>query len=127
MVAIVDDAFARRYFPGEEAIGQRIDIGNGTDGFYEVVGVVGNVRYGGLDAAPEPTMYVPYGQDVFSTMWIVARTDGNPTAIASNVRATAARSRSEPSRVLDEPVRRRGHRVARRSGASRCCCSACSQ
>jgi putative ABC transport system permease protein len=87
MVAIVDEEFARRYFPGEGAIGQRIDIGNGTDGFYKVVGLVGNVRYGGLDATPEPTVYVPHKLDVFSTMWIVARTDGNPTAIASNVRA----------------------------------------
>jgi putative ABC transport system permease protein len=84
--AIVDDAFARRYFPGEDPIGQRIDIGNGTDGFYEVVGLVGDVRYGGLDATPEPTMYVPHRQDVFSMMWIVARIDGEPTAIASNVR-----------------------------------------
>jgi predicted permease len=86
MVAIVDEAFAQRHFAGEGAIGQRIDIGNGTDGFYEVVGLVGNVRYGGLDATPEPTMYIPHRQDVFSTMWIVARTDGSPTAIASNVR-----------------------------------------
>ncbi|HEX2444417.1 MAG TPA: ABC transporter permease [Vicinamibacterales bacterium] len=86
MVAIVDEAFARRYFPGAGAIGQRIDVGNGTDGFYEIVGLVGDVRYGGLDATPEPTMYIPYKQDVFSTMWIVARTDGDPTAIASNVR-----------------------------------------
>ena len=95
MVAIVDEAFARRHFPGEDPIGRGIDIGNGTDGFYEIVGVVGNVRHGGLDAAPEPTMYVPYEQDVFSTMWIVARTDGDPTRHRLERARTAARSRSE--------------------------------
>lgn len=41
MVALVDDAFVRRYFEGQNPIGQRIDIGNGTDGSYEIVGVVG--------------------------------------------------------------------------------------
>jgi putative ABC transport system permease protein len=87
LVAVVDEAFARRYFPGKDPIGQAIDIGNGTDGFCEVVGVVGNVRYGGLDFTANPTMYVPFRQDVFSTMWIVARTDGDPTAIAPVVRA----------------------------------------
>ena len=50
MVAIVDQAFVDRYFPGEEPIGQGIDIGNGTDGYYEIVGVVGNVHHSGLDA-----------------------------------------------------------------------------
>jgi putative ABC transport system permease protein len=86
MVAVVDEAFARRHFPGEDPIGRGIDIGNGTDGFYEIVGVVGEVRYGGLDATADPTMYVPYQQDVFSTMWIVARTDGDPAGIAADAR-----------------------------------------
>ena len=42
-----------------DPIGQGIDIGNGTDGFYEIVGVVGNVRDASLDTNPAPTMYVP--------------------------------------------------------------------
>jgi putative ABC transport system permease protein len=87
MVAIVDEAFARRYFPGEDPIGRGISVGNGTDGFYEIVGIVGDVRYGGLDAGAEPTVYVPYKQDVFSTMWIVVRTEGDPNGMASASRA----------------------------------------
>ena len=43
-------------------------MGNGSDGFYEIVGVVGSVRYEGLDSSPRPTMYIPYKQDVFSGM-----------------------------------------------------------
>ena len=54
MVAIVDEAFAARHFPGEDPIGRGLDIGNGSDGFYEIVGVVGSVNYGGLDARAEP-------------------------------------------------------------------------
>jgi putative ABC transport system permease protein len=87
MVAMIDEAFAQRHFPGEDPIGRGLDIGNGTDGFIEIVGIVGSVRHSGLDAGTEPTMYVPYSQDVFTTMWIVARTDGDPTAIASDVRS----------------------------------------
>jgi putative ABC transport system permease protein len=87
MVAIVDEAFSRRYFPGEDPIGRGISLGNGTDGFCEIVGIVGDVRYGGLDAGAEPTVYVPFSQDTFSTMWILARTEGDPNGIASASRA----------------------------------------
>jgi putative ABC transport system permease protein len=87
LVAVVDEAFARRHFPGEDPIGRGLSLGNGTEGFFEIIGIVGDVRYGGLDAGQDPTMYVPYPQDVFGTMWIVARTGGEPTAIASDVRS----------------------------------------
>ncbi len=63
-----------------------LDIGNGTEGFYEIVGVVANVHHDGLDADPAPTMYVPFGQDVFSSMWLVARTDGEPAQLAGAAR-----------------------------------------
>jgi putative ABC transport system permease protein len=82
MVAVVDEAFVAKHFPNEDPIGRGIDIGNGTDGFYEIVGVVGNVHYDGLEASPDPTMYVPYRQDVFSTMWIVARGEGDPSHLS---------------------------------------------
>jgi putative ABC transport system permease protein len=86
MVALVDEAFAARHFAGEEPIGRGLDIGNGSDGFYEIVGVVGNVNYGGLDRAPSPTMYVPYKQDVFSTMWMLVSTDGDPSTLSQPAR-----------------------------------------
>jgi putative ABC transport system permease protein len=86
MVAVVDEAFVRRYFPDADPIGQRIDIGNGTDGFYEIVGVVGDVHHGALDANPDPTMYVAFRTDVFSTVWVVARTEGDPAQLAGPAR-----------------------------------------
>jgi putative ABC transport system permease protein len=88
MVAVVDQKFADRHFPDRDPIGQGIDIGNGSDGFYEIVGVVGNVRDASLDTNPAPTMYVPYMQDPFSGMWVVARTTGEPRALAAAVRQT---------------------------------------
>ncbi len=86
MVAVVDEAFVERHFPNEDPIGQRIDIGNGTDGFYEIVGVVGRVRHDGLARIATPTMYVPYKQDLFGQMAVVARTPDDPTQLAGAVR-----------------------------------------
>jgi putative ABC transport system permease protein len=88
MVAIVDQKFVDRHFPDQDPIGQAIDIGNGTDGFYKIVGVVGSVRHDSLDSKPGPTMYVPYPQDVFSNMWVVVRTKGDPTTLSAAARQT---------------------------------------
>jgi putative ABC transport system permease protein len=88
LVAIVDQAFVDRHFPTENPIGQRIDIGNGSDGFCEIVGVVGSVRQNTLEATPTPTMYAPSSQDVFGGVWVVVRTKGDPTSLSAAVRQT---------------------------------------
>ena len=85
-VAIVDQAFVDKYFPGQDPIGQGVHIGNGHKEFFDVVGVVGDVHYAGLDAVPAPTMYVPIAQDPFSTIWVIARTDGDPASLAAPAR-----------------------------------------
>lgn len=84
-VAMVDEAFVRKHYPGEDPLGRRIDIGNGTDDA-EIIGIVGSVNYTGLDALPSPTMYMPTSQDLFSTMWVMAKTDGDPNALSGTVR-----------------------------------------
>jgi putative ABC transport system permease protein len=88
MVAIVDQAFVDRHFPTEDPIGQGLDIGNGTEGFYEIVGVVANVHHESLEASAGPTMYVPFSQDVFDAMWILARTNGDPASLSAIARQT---------------------------------------
>jgi putative ABC transport system permease protein len=87
MVAVIDETFARKHFPGEDPIGRGLDIGNGTDGFVEIVGVVADVHHAGLHLSTEPTMYVPFVQDPFSTMSIVIRSTGDPLAMVPAVRA----------------------------------------
>jgi putative ABC transport system permease protein len=85
-VAIIDEAFAKQHFPGQDPIGHGINIGNGTDGYYEIVGVVGSVRHEGLDTNARPTMYVPFRNSVFSTMWVMVKTEGEPQALAPMAR-----------------------------------------
>ena len=86
MVAVIDETFAQRHFPNEDPIGRGVDIGNGTDGYYQIVGIVGNVRYETLEEAPTPTVYIPYTQEPFSQMWVMARTSGDPAALAGTAR-----------------------------------------
>jgi putative ABC transport system permease protein len=85
-VAIVDQAFVDKYFPNEDPIGQGVHMGNGHKEFFEIVGVVGDIHYAGLDAVPAPTMYAPIAQDPFSTIWVVQRTDGDPSGLAAGTR-----------------------------------------
>jgi putative ABC transport system permease protein len=82
-VSLIDEAFVRKHFANEDPIGKRIKIGNGADSPYEIVGIVGDVHYEGLDSTAGPTMYVPFKQDVFGQMWILARTDGDPAQLSS--------------------------------------------
>ncbi|MCM3905197.1 MAG: ABC transporter permease [Pyrinomonadaceae bacterium] len=87
-VMIVNDTFARRFFPGEEVIGKRIIPGEGRQPVTrEIVGVVGDVRHEGLDVDPSPEYYIPYEQASVDDMTVVARTTGgNPTSIATALR-----------------------------------------
>jgi putative ABC transport system permease protein len=48
---------------------------------------VGDVHQNALDTAADPTMYVPLTQDLFSSVWVLVRTNGDPGALTSTVRA----------------------------------------
>jgi len=88
-VVIVNQALARAFFPGENAVGRRIKPGVARDGearMREIVGVVGNVRALGLAAAASPEFYVPYAQLSIADMTVVARVDGETSPLAADVR-----------------------------------------
>jgi putative ABC transport system permease protein len=82
-VILINEALARKHFPNQDPIGQRLDVAmfeNPTPA--EIIGVVGNVRYDSLiDEAP-PAVYFPHPDLAYPFMTLVVRTDGDPTAIA---------------------------------------------
>lgn len=85
-VAIVNEAFARRYWPGQNPIGKVI-FKNYPDPKTEfrVIGVVGNIREDGLWGPPSPTLYRPYTQFMFAAFagTLIAKTRTPPsTALA---------------------------------------------
>jgi predicted permease len=92
---IVNQAFAKKYFPGENPIGQHIQVRAGDDVFEhpvrEVVGVVGNIRRKGLTAEADPQYYLPYAQAVITNPYLVVRTSGDPDALQNAIR-TAVRA-----------------------------------
>ena len=67
-VAIINDEMARKFWPNGDPLNDRILIGKGVGPEFEadpprqIIGVSGNVRYGGLDRDPGPTMYIPEAQ-----------------------------------------------------------------
>ncbi len=88
-VAIINETMARRYFPNQDPIGKRIKQG-GADrpqaSWMEVVGVVGDVKYTGLDATAQATFYEPYLQNPSRGMYLVVRGATDPLNLASTIR-----------------------------------------
>ena len=73
-VAIINDAMARRIFPGENAIGRRLLLYGRPR---EIVGVIGSVRHQGFSREPRPEMFLPYRQSFQSAgMTLVVRGRG---------------------------------------------------
>ncbi|HEV2802108.1 MAG TPA: ABC transporter permease [Pyrinomonadaceae bacterium] len=87
-VMIIDEAFARRFFPGEDPIGKRIDEqGSRTrKSFMTVVGVVGSVKHASLSADARPTMYLSYEQSGWLDMTLTVRASGDASNLAAAVR-----------------------------------------
>jgi putative ABC transport system permease protein len=84
-VAIINETFARRFLPNQEAIGQRV-IPGGADRPMEIVGVVGDIKDQNLDSVPFPALYVPYAQEPRSGMGIALRAAAEPMALAGAAR-----------------------------------------
>ena len=94
-VAIVTKAFAKKYFPNEDPIGRKMELGGGEPArkqydTREIVGVVGDIRTSNLSAAPEPAYYVPISQMMWGTPTLVLRSTGDPEALAPAVKKVLA-------------------------------------
>lgn len=72
-VVIINEATARRYWPGQEAVGKRLKYGN-VDQFAEIVGVARDSRAKSLIEDPRPTIYVPLHQNYVPDLTLHVRT-----------------------------------------------------
>jgi predicted permease len=93
-VAIVNAAFAARHFPGQDAIGRRVKIGGperAGNQWMDIVGVVGDVHYGGVGKPVDPALYVPFGQNEWPGTYLLLRAHGDPHALLAPVRRLIAR------------------------------------
>ena len=88
LVAIVSEAFAARYWPGEDAVGR---VFRGQDTEYTVVGVARDAKVRSLGEAPRPFVYRPYEQAFSSGMTVVAQTQGDARRTTIDMLAAARR------------------------------------
>ncbi len=86
-VTIVNDVMARRYWPGEDAIGKTFTIGRQRPRRLRVIGVVGAVRRESLGHLERPHFYMPYFQQANPNMSLVVKTKGDPSAFVPELRS----------------------------------------
>ena len=86
-VVIINATMAKHLWPGDDPIGQRIKVGNGTrNDWATIIGVVGDVRFASPDAPASDEVYRPNAQQGLAFMHFVIRTAGDPLAHAGDVR-----------------------------------------
>jgi predicted permease len=123
-VVIINEAMARQFWPKGNPLNDRLAIGRGVMREFadeperQIVGVVGNVRDGGLNTDPRPTMYIPQGQvpDAANALnvkltpiaWVV-RTKVEPHSVSAAVQEQLRQATGLPVsdiRTMDEVVSR---------------------
>jgi putative ABC transport system permease protein len=100
-VAIINEAMARRYWPGIDPLKDRILIGAGagpafTDVPRQVIGIVGDTRDGGPSLPARPMMFIPIAQmpdletalnSRVAPLWWIVRSNGDPHALVTSISA----------------------------------------
>jgi predicted permease len=89
-VIIVNEAFVRRFWPGQNGVGKRASVHGGGPPS-EIVGVVKDGKYITLGESPTPFIYLPIAQEYQSNMTMVVRTKGDPASMIAPVRAELQR------------------------------------
>ncbi|MBX9603705.1 MAG: ABC transporter permease [Bryobacteraceae bacterium] len=88
-VILINQALARRYFPNENPLGRRIQLGSGSgnEPWITIVGVVGDLRHFGIDAEPRPEAYRPFGVNPLFHPIIVVRASRDPERMSRELTA----------------------------------------
>jgi len=95
-VVIINETMARRFWPGEEAIGRRFRF-SGQDHLTEIVGIARDSKYNFIGEDPQPHLYQPFGQAPQAAVTVILRTD-NPEAALGAVRSAV--QQMEPTMPL---------------------------
>jgi len=85
-VVMVNQAFAKRYFPADRALGRRVLVQSSNQALAEIIGVVGDVHHNGLTSEPAPTVFLLHAQTPGYITNLVVRTSREPIALAAAIR-----------------------------------------
>lgn len=88
-VIVINEAAARRYWPGEDPVGQRVkfSLANADTPWLQVIGVVGDVRHFNLELVPRPEIYRPYLVNPMTAPNLALRVTRQPEAVVPLLRA----------------------------------------
>jgi putative ABC transport system permease protein len=94
-VAIINERTAQRFFPGADPIGEQIRVSallarEARNGPKTIVGVVGNVKYNGLDEETPAEIYLPYDQEPVDAFTVAVRSTGNAMTLVPELRREVA-------------------------------------
>jgi putative ABC transport system permease protein len=94
-VVLINERAARRYFSGQNPVGQQIRVGaelarGARDGPKTIVGIVGDVKYGGLDEETPAEIYLPYEQHPVDAFTVAVRTSTDRIATMASLRHDVA-------------------------------------
>jgi putative ABC transport system permease protein len=92
-VTLINETFARRYFPNEDPIGKRIKVGGPerpTAPWMEIIGVVGDTKYSSLGGAFEPARYQSFAQVAWNGLHLVVKAAGDPMQLVPALRREVA-------------------------------------
>ncbi|MBA2584971.1 MAG: ABC transporter permease [Chthoniobacterales bacterium] len=88
-VIIINQAMAKKYWPGEDVLGKRINFDDSDPQkiqWITIVGVVGDIRHRGLDSEAKPEYYRPHPQLPYRSMVLAVRSLQDPRALVSSIR-----------------------------------------
>lgn len=90
-MAIVNEDFVRRFFPGEGVLGRQIRYDMSQPVMEVGVGVVGDLKEGPLDEQISPALYTPFNQEPDNVFFVMARTAQPPQGLLKPIEATVKR------------------------------------
>jgi predicted permease len=113
-LAIVNKSFVKHYFPNGDVLGHSVRVPKlvssppgtvaveGSDGWTQIIGVVGDARNDGLDSPVKPEVYYPYSFYMIDFLQILVRAHGDPLALESEVRRRIAEI--NPAQQVSYPI-----------------------
>jgi len=102
-VAVINEALAELYWPGEDPVGRRVTWNDPNDedaDWATIVGIVGNTRHAGLDEPPRVEAFQPYLQSPMTYMTLVVKSDLDVASLTAAVRSAVAEV--DPQQPLSE-------------------------